>query len=64
VKGEISERCARRKSHAAFRALEKAMPDAFDQRNKEPRQVVRLADADPMLSKVAYLSKGTSDSGG
>jgi transposase len=60
---EVTERCVRRGSHTAVRALEKAMLDYLDQRNQDPKPFVWTADADLILSKVARLSKRTSDSG-
>jgi transposase len=60
---EVTERCVRRGSHTAVRALEKAMLDYLDQRNKDPKPFVWTADADLILSKVERLSKRISDSG-
>lgn len=60
---EVTERCVRRGSHTAVRALEKAMLDYLDQRNKDPKPFVWTADADLVLGKVARLSKRISDSG-
>lgn len=60
---EVTERCVRRGSHTAVRALEKAMLDYLDQRNKNPKPFVWHADADLILGKVARLSKRISDSG-
>jgi transposase len=60
---EVTERCVRRGSHTAVRALEKAMLDYLDQRNKDPKPFVWTADADLILGKVARLSKRISDSG-
>ena len=37
--GEVTERCVRRGSHTAVRALEKAMLDYLDQRNRESQAV-------------------------
>ena len=59
---EVTERCVRRGSHTAVRALEKAMLDYLDQRNKNPKPFVWRADADLILDKVARLSKRISDS--
>jgi transposase len=53
---EVTERCLRRGSHTAVRALEKAMLDYLDQRNKHPKPFVWHADADLILGKVARLS--------
>ena len=60
---EVTERCVRRGSHTAVRALEKAMLDYLDQRNKDPKPFVWKADADLILGKVERLSKRISDSG-
>jgi hypothetical protein len=60
---EVTERCIRRGSHTAVRALEKAMLDYLDQRHKNPKPFVWTADADLILGKVALLSKRISDSG-
>jgi hypothetical protein len=60
---EVTERCVRRGSHTAVRALEKAMLDYLDQRNKHPKPFVWTADADLILGKVKRLSKRISDSG-
>jgi len=59
---EVTERCVRRGSHTAVRALEKAMLDYLDQRNKDPKPFVSHADADLILGKVATLSNRISDS--
>src|SRR3954453_7412916 len=61
--GEVTERCVRRGSHSAVRALEKAMLDYLDQRNENPKPFVWTADADLILGKVARLSKRISRSG-
>jgi transposase len=60
---EVTERCVRRGSHTAVRALEKAMLDYLDQRNRDPKPFVWTADADLILGKVERLSKRISDSG-
>jgi transposase len=60
---EVTERCVRRGSHTAVRALEKAMLDYLDQRNQDPKPFVWTADADLILGKVERLSKRISDSG-
>ncbi len=60
---EVTERCVRRGSHTAVRALEKAMLDYLDERNKDPKPFVWKADADLILGKVERLSKRISDSG-
>jgi len=59
---EVTERCVRRGSHTAVRALEKAMLDYLDQRNRDPKPFVWTADADLILGKVERLSKRISDS--
>lgn len=59
---EVTERCVRRGSHTAVRALEKAMLDYLDQRNKDPKPFVWKAGADLILGKVERLSKRISDS--
>ena len=61
--GEVTERCVRRGSHTAVRALEKAKLDYFDQRNKNPKPFVWAADADLILAKVERLSKRISRAG-
>lgn len=61
--GELTERCVRRGSHTAVAALEKAMLDYLDKRNRKPRPFVRTADADLILSKVERLCKRISNSG-
>jgi transposase len=60
---EVTERCVRRGSHTAVRALEKAMLDYLDQRNNDPKPFVWTADADLILGKVERLSKRIYDSG-
>ena len=60
---EVTQRCVRRGSHTAVRALEKAMLDYLDPRNKDPKPFVWTADADLILGKVERLSKRISDSG-
>ena len=52
--GEVTERCVRRGSHTAVRALEKAMLDYLDKRNENPKPFVWTADADLILGKVAF----------
>jgi transposase len=49
---EVTQRCIRRGSHTAVRALEKAMLDYLDQRNQNPKPFVWTADADLILGKV------------
>lgn len=60
---EVTERCVRRGSHTAVPALEKAMLDYLDQRNRDPKPFVWTAPADLILGKVERLSKRISDSG-
>src|SRR3954454_17616956 len=60
---ELTERCVRRGSHTAVRALEKAMLEYLDQRNENPNPFVWTADADLILGKVERLSKRISRSG-
>ena len=59
---EVTQRCVRRGSHTAVRALEKAMLDYLDERNKDPKPSAWKADADLILGKIARLSKRISDS--
>jgi hypothetical protein len=55
--GEVTERCVRRGSHTAVQALEKAMLDYFDQRNRNPKPFVWTADADLILGRShAFLN--------
>jgi transposase len=61
--GEVTERCVRRGSDTAVRALEQAMLDYLDRRNRNPKPFVWTADADLILGKVARLSKRISRSG-
>jgi transposase len=61
--GEVTERCVRRGSHTAVRALEKAMLDYLDKRNRKPKPFVWTADADLILGKVERLCKRISNSG-
>jgi len=60
---EVTERCVRRESHTAVRALEKAMLAYLDQRNRDPKPFVWTADADLILGKVERFCKRISDSG-
>jgi transposase len=60
---EVTERCVRRGSHTAVRALEKAMLAYLDQRNRDPKPFVWTADADLILGKVERFCKRISDSG-
>ena len=61
--GEVTERCIRRGSHTAVRALEKAMLDYLEKRNRKPKPFVWTADADLILGKVERLCKRISRSG-
>jgi transposase len=49
---EVTQRCVRRGRHTAVRALEKAMLDHRDRRNRDPKPFVWTADADLILGKV------------
>lgn len=60
---EVTERCVRRGSHTSVRALEKAMLDYLDQRNRDPKPFAWTADADLILGKVGRLCERISDSG-
>jgi len=60
---ELTERCVRRGSHTSIQALEKAMLDYLDRRNRKPTPFVWKADADLILGKVQRLSKRLSNSG-
>lgn len=60
---EVTERCVRRGSHTTVHALEKALLDYLDKRNKNPKPFVWTADADLILGKVARLCERISDSG-
>jgi len=59
---EVTERCVRRGSHTAVRALEKEMLNYLDNRNKNPKPFAWTADADLILSKVTRLCKRISNS--
>jgi hypothetical protein len=59
----VTERCVRRGSHTAVRALEKAMLGYLDLRNRDPTPFSWTADADLILGKVQRLCKRISDSG-
>ena len=54
---EVTERCVRRGSHAAVRALETAMLDYLDQRNRDSKPFIWTASADLILGKVERLCK-------
>jgi transposase len=60
---ELTERCVRRGSHTSVKALEKAMLNYLDQRNKDPKPFTWTADADLILGKVERLCKRISRSG-
>ena len=60
---EVTERCVRRGSHTTIRALETAMLDYLDHRNRDPKPFVWTADADLILGKVGRLCERISDSG-
>ncbi len=60
---EVTQRCVRRGSHCAVRALEKAMLNYLDQRNENPKPFVWTADADLILGKIQRLCERISDSG-
>jgi hypothetical protein len=53
-----TERCVRRGSHTAVRAVEKAMLDYLDHRNNDPKPFEWHANADLTLDKVAKACKG------
>ena len=54
---ELTECCVRRGSHTGVRALEKAMLDYLDKRNRKPKPFVWTADADLILGKIQRLCK-------
>lgn len=60
---EVTERCVRRGSYTAVRALEKAMLDYLERRNRDPKPFVWTADADLILGKVERLCNRISNSG-
>jgi hypothetical protein len=60
---EVTERCVRRGSHTAVRALENARLDYLDRRNRDPKPFVWTVDADLILGKVERLCTRISDSG-
>ncbi len=60
---EVTERCVRRGSHTAVRALEQAMLAYLDQRNRDPKPFVWTADAELILGKIERLCKRISNSG-
>jgi hypothetical protein len=57
---ELTERCIRRGSHTAVLALEKAMLDYLDRRNRKPTPFIWTATADLILGKIARLCKRIS----
>ena len=59
---EVTERCVRRGSHTAIRALETAMLDYLDQRNRA-KPFIWTASADLILGKVERFCKRISNSG-
>ena len=60
---EVTERCVRRGSHCAVKALEQAMLAYLEERNKNPKPFVWTADADLILGKVQRLCERISNSG-
>jgi transposase len=60
---EVTQRCVRRGSHCAVQALEKDMLAYIDERNKDPKPFVWMADADLILGKVQRLCERISNSG-
>src|SRR5207237_3646642 len=58
---EVTERCVRRGSHTAVRALEKAMLAYLDQRNRNPKPFACTVDADLILGKVERLCQRISN---
>lgn len=60
---EVTERCVRRGSHCAVRALEQAMLNYLADRNKSPKPFVWTADADLILGKVQRVCERISNSG-
>lgn len=59
---EVTQRCVRRGSHTSVRALEKALVEYLDKRNRDPKPFVWTADADMILGKVARLCERISNS--
>lgn len=57
---ELTERCIRRGSHTTVLALEKAMLDYLDRRNRKPTPSIWTATADLILGKIARLCKRIS----
>lgn len=60
---EVTDRCVRRGSHTSIQALEKAMLDYLDRRNRKPTPFVWKADADLILGKIERLCTRISNSG-
>lgn len=60
---EVTERCVRRGSHTAVRALEQAMLGYLDQRNEDPKPFAWTASADMILGKVERICQRISNSG-
>jgi transposase len=60
---EVTERCVRRGSHTAVRALEQAMLGYLDARNEDPKPFVWTASADMILGKVERICQLISNSG-
>jgi transposase len=60
---EVTERCVRRGSHTAVRALEQAMLGYLDQRNEDPKPFVWTASPDMILGKVERICQRISNSG-
>ena len=62
---EITERCVRRGSHTSVLALEEALLEYLDQRNRDPKPFVWTADADLILGMSGdfvneFLTQDTS----
>lgn len=60
---EITEKRIRRGAFRSVHALEKAITDYLEHRNKAPTPFVWTADADTILKRVANICRRTSDSG-
>jgi transposase len=60
---EVTQRCVRRGSHTSVQALETAMLDYLNRRNRKPEPFVWKADADLILGKVQRLCQLISNSG-
>jgi transposase len=59
---EVTQRCVRRGSHTSVPALEKALVEYLDKRNRDPKPFVWTADADMILGKVERLCERISNS--